>query len=319
MNDKAIDCVVCGSCVVDMLVRPVPLDQAIGGGRLVHVEPIGLATGGIVSNSGTAMARLGMTAAAFSYVGDDDWAPLIRRRYEAEGVDHTYLLTHPEEATSTTAVLIDESGERTFAHCVGAPKRIDKAMFTEHMDLFARSRMALIGYYSLMPDLEADLADIFAAMRQRGCRTALDAAGDGGTMQPLEQILPHLDVYVPSHNEAEHQTGESDPKRIIETYRACGAPGVLGVKLGSEGALLSDAADAYVEVDPVAPPGDVLDTTGAGDCFYAGLLTGLLRGMSLAEAGQLAAAAGACCVTGMGATAGLRCYNDTATLAGLEV
>ena len=53
-------------------------------------------------------------------------------------------------------------------------------------------------------------------------------------MQPLDRILPHLDVYVPSHNEATHQTGLTDPREIIETYRACGAPGLLGVKLGAK-------------------------------------------------------------------------------------
>ena len=43
---KDIDCVLCGSCVVDMLVRPVSLDAAIGGGRLFPVEPIEVTTGG---------------------------------------------------------------------------------------------------------------------------------------------------------------------------------------------------------------------------------------------------------------------------------
>ena len=60
----------------------------------------------------------------------------------------------------------------------------------------------------------------------------------------------------------------------------CGAPGLLGVKLGSEGALLSPRAGQYERIAQVAAPGPVVDTTGAGDCFYAGLLTGLLRGMS---------------------------------------
>src|SRR5205807_225705 len=116
----------------------------------------------------------------------------------------------------------------------------------------------------------------------------------------LDKALPHLDVYVPSHNEGEHQTGLADPRKIIDAYRECGAPGVLGVKLGSKGALLSDRAGSYIEVGAVKPPGDVVDTTGAGDSFYAGLLTGLLRGMSVADAGRLAAATGACCVTGLG-------------------
>jgi sugar/nucleoside kinase (ribokinase family) len=70
-------------------------------------------------------------------------------------------------------------------------------------------------------------------------------------------------------------------------------------------------------IDCVPPPGPVLDTTGAGDCFYAGLLTGLLRGMSPAQAGRLGAATGACCVTGMGASAGLRDFDGTMRLAGL--
>ena len=62
--NKTIDCVVCGSCVVDILVRPVPLETAIGGGRLVAVDPIEVTTGGIVSNAGIAMSRLCMTASA---------------------------------------------------------------------------------------------------------------------------------------------------------------------------------------------------------------------------------------------------------------
>ena len=245
---KDIDCVLCGSCVADILVRPVPLEVPIGGGRLLHAEPIDVTTGGIVSNSGIAMARLGMKIAAFSYVGKDDWAALIRRRLEGEGLDCSGLLTHPTGATSTTAVLIDPSGERSFAHCVGAPKLMDKALFLNHLDLFARSRMMLLGYYSLMPNLEGDLSEVLAAIRKTGCQTALDTAGDGGAMQPLDRILPHVDVYVPSHNEGTHQTGQEDPRKIIEAYRKCGAPGLLGVKLGSKGALLSPAAGQYISI-----------------------------------------------------------------------
>ncbi|MDH3717151.1 MAG: carbohydrate kinase family protein [Planctomycetota bacterium] len=311
------DCVVCGSCVVDILVRPVPLETPIGGGKLIDVQPIELTTGGIVSNTGIAMARLGMQVAALSYLGDDGWAAIIRDRYRQEGLATEPLMTHPEAATSTTAVLIDPSGERSFAHCVGAPKEMTKQTFLDQLDLFASSRMALIGYYSLMPNLEVDLVEVLQAIRETGCQTALDAAGTGGRLQPLDRALPHLDVYVPSRAEAEHQTGQKDPQRIIEVLRQCGAPGLLGVKLGSDGALLSPAEGQFVEIRQVQPPGDVVDTTGAGDCFYAGLLTGLLKGLRVDEAGRLAVATGACCVTGVGATAGLRDLQQTLQLAGL--
>ena len=194
---------------------------------------------------------------------------------------------------------------------------MDGRLFLDHIDLFARSRMALIGYYSLMPNLEGDLPEVLAAIRQTGCRTALDCAGSGGAMQPLDRILPHLDIYVPSLNEAVHQTGLADPRAILELYRSCGATGLLGVKLGSKGVLLSAAADEYIEIPAVSPPGAIVDTTGAGDCFYAGLLTGLLRGMDVRSAGLLGTAAGACCVTALGATAGIRDFAATAELAGL--
>jgi len=67
----------------------------------------------------------------------------------------------------------------------------------------------------------------------------------------------------------------------------------------------------------VPAPGPVVDTTGAGDCFLAGLLTGILRGLSPAEAGRLAAATGACCVTGLGGSSAVCGYDETARLAGV--
>ena len=125
---------------------------------------------------------------------------------------------------------------------------MDKRLFLEHLDLFAQSRMLLLGYYSLMPNLEADLPEVLAAVRGVGCRTALDAAGSGGTLRPLDRILPHLDVYFPSLAEAAAQTGQTDPQKIINVFRNCGAAGLLGVKLGSKGALLSPAAGEFIDI-----------------------------------------------------------------------
>jgi sugar/nucleoside kinase (ribokinase family) len=315
--EKSFDCVVVGSCVVDVLVRPVPLTAPIGGGRLIESEPLGLTTGGIVSNSGITLARLGMRVAAFTYVGSDAWADVIHQRFAAEGIDSSALITHPTGATSTTAVLIDPCGERTFVHCVGAPRLLDREAMLAQLPLFAKSRAMLIGYYPLMTRLQPDLPEILAEIRKTGCLTALDAAGDGGTMDPLAKILPHVDFYLPSESEAQHQTGQSDPRAIIATYRDAGAAGWLGVKLGSKGAILSPKPGEFVEIAAVKPPGEIVDTTGAGDSFIGGVLAGYLRGLSPEAAGRLGAAAGACCVTGLGATTAIRGYDETAKLAGI--
>ena len=314
-----LDCLICGSCVVDLLCRPVRLDAPIGSGVLHTTEPVLLTGGGITLNAGATMARLGVRAGVFSYVGADAWAPVVHQIVRAEGIDDDLLLTHPGVGTSTTVVMIDGGGERSFFHCVGAPLELDADALLARMDVFRHTRMFLLGYYSLMPKLEPDLPAVFRAVRAAGCRTAMDAAGSGGTMQPLDRILPELDVYIPSRSEAEHQTGLQDPARIIAAYRACGAPGVLGVKLGLDGVLLSPRADDLVHVPVVKPPGEVIDTTGAGDSFYAGLLTGLLKGLPLPEAGRLGAAAAACCVTAIGGGTGGRDWAFTSQLAGLNL
>jgi sugar/nucleoside kinase (ribokinase family) len=315
--EKAFDCVVVGSCVVDVLARPVALAEPIGPGRLIESEPLRLTTGGIVSNSGIALARLGLRVAAFTYVGADEWAEVIRSRYADEGIDTSHLMEHPTQATSTTVVLIDPSGERSFLHCVGAPRALDKQAMLSRLDLFGRSRAMLLGYYPLMTRLQPDLLEVFAAIRETGCLTALDAAGDGGTMDPLAQILPYVDFYVPNETEAAHQTGKTEPRAMIGAYREAGAQGWLGIKLGEKGALLSPHPGEFVEIDVVRAPGEVVDTTGAGDCFYGGLLAGVLRGLSPRDAGRLGAACGACCVTGLGATSAIRGYEETARLAGV--
>ncbi len=315
--DKTFDCVVVGSCVVDVLARPVPLETAIGRGRLIETEPLQLTTGGIVSNAGITLSRLGMRVAALTYLGNDEWAEVVRRRFAAEDIDTAAVATRTERATSTSAVLIDSSGERSFVHYAGAPRLLDKQALIGRLDLFAQSRAMLIGYYPLMTRLQDDLPEVLAAIRATGCLTALDSAGDGGTMEPLARILPHLDFYVPNESEAAHQTGCAKPLAMIEAFRAAGATGLLGIKMGERGAVISPRAGELLEVPTVAPPGPVVDTTGAGDCFYGGLLTGILRGMSPTDAARLAAAAGACCVTGLGATAAIRDFAATAQLAAL--
>lgn len=314
---ESSDCIVCGTCVADILVRPVPLTSAAGAGTLFHVDPIQVTTGGIVCNTGTAMARLGMRVAASSLVGNDVWGDVIRTRLLGEGVLTGPLESRPDAATSTTAVLIDPSGERSFAHHGGAPTAIDLAFVRRQLPWFGASRLALVGYLGLLPGLETDLAEALAEIRATGCMVALETAGSGGTLDQVAGALPSVDVYVPSLDEARRQTGLDDPRSIVDCYRRCGSPGIVGVKLGTRGTLLSPSVGEWIDVPCVAAPGPVLDTTGAGDSFLAGLLTGLLRGMDPRDAALLGAATAACCVTGVGATAGLRGFEETARLAGL--
>lgn len=315
---RDFDCVVCGETCVDLSVRPIDRSRPLLGQGLLRVEPIVAGTGGIVPNAGMALTRMGMACAGFGCVGDDNWADLVTARLNNAGMNTELILPLAGEATSVTAILGDDTGEHNFAFHAGASRRFDSGRIAPHLSVFKRSRFALFGYYGLMPQLEADLPDVLRRIRLQGCRTALDAAADGGRRQPLDQILPHLDLYVPSYDEAQSQTGCDDPEAMIRVFRDFAPEALLGVKLGADGALLSPAADTWIEVAAIPPPGDVVDTTGAGDCFYAGLICGLLRGCSVADAGKLAAAAGACAVTRAGATAGLPDFDVLGRIAGIH-
>lgn len=314
VSERSIDCVVCGEACVDIVIRPIPHDRPLAGLGMQVVDSIRATTGGIVPNAGIAMSRLGLKVSALALVGSDEWGSLIRRRLEFEGVGTEHLVELPG-SSSATAVIVDRGGEHTFAFHSGASQRINARSCLDRLDLFAQSRLALFGYYNLLPELEQDLPDVLARVRETGCQTALDTTNGGGTLDPLARILPHLDVYVPSLAEARTQTNETDPEAMIRVYRGCGMRALLGIKLGEEGVLLSPVVGTFLRIPPLTPPGPVVDTTGAGDCFYAGLITGRLRGLSLEQAARLGAAAGACCVTSLGATEGVRSYEATCALA----
>ena len=306
MNGRDLDCIVAGSCVADVLCRPVDLSRAVGAEAHVDTEPAVLAPGGLTANAGLTLARLGVKAGVLSRVGDDRWGGLLRGAFEDEGVDTSGLTTVAGAATSTTVVLVDGAGERAFLHHGGAHRGLRKADYLNDAARawFGRSRWLLVGYYPLMPDLQRDLPEVFAAVRSAGCKVALESAGGherGGTMDPLADILPHVDLYVPSWGEARAQTRCGTPRAAAERYRACGTPGVVGVKRGgADGVLLQDTTGAWVDLPSAPPPGPVRDTTGAGDCFVAGLVAGLARGASLTDAGRLACAVSAATVCTVG-------------------
>jgi sugar/nucleoside kinase (ribokinase family) len=86
--------------------------------------------------------------------------------------------------------------------------------------------------------------------------------------------------------------------------------GIIGIKLDAEGCYLDDGKEA---VFAPAYKIKVVDTTGAGDTWFAGLLTGLIRGMPIEQAGRLANRAAADCCTALGASAGVRSFDDTVT------
>ena len=112
---------------------------------------------------------------------------------------------------------------------------------------------------------------------------------------------------MPSLKEAERITGTGDPGGIAACLHARGVRTVV-VKLGDKGCFVQSAGRPGFLVD--AFPTDVVDTTGAGDSFVAGFLTGVLRKWDLKECATFACAVAALNIRRVGATAGIPTYDE---------
>ena len=328
-----LDVVVCGLVVADIIGRPIDVTCPPARGGLRLINQIQLFTGGNVCNVGIALAKLGARVGAISRVGDDRWKDFVLAELHRYGIDTRGIRVERGAQTSATIVCVDESGERSFFSVLDSTNRITSADLLDNLPLLRRSRMLALGYYGLLPALETNLPRILAALkrktrsakRQGGIEIALDTGGSairGGRLPRLGQCLRFVDYFIPSHDAARALTGVEDPREILDAIEQAAevVPKIIGVKLGDRGCFLRERAAAQESASPLCPgehliPAfrvrNVVDTTGAGDCFYAGFLAALLRGYSAAEAGRSANRVAGCCIEKLGATSGVRSFQAT--------
>src|ERR1051325_3807451 len=103
-----------GLIVADVLASPLNLRKPPARGGLSIIESISLATGGNVCNTGVAMAKFGMSAAAAGIVGDDVLGRAVTDRLKQAGLDVSCVFATDRAQTSATIVAVEPGGERCF-------------------------------------------------------------------------------------------------------------------------------------------------------------------------------------------------------------
>lgn len=305
-----MDAAIFGLIVADIIAAPFDLRSPPPPGGLVIADSITLTTGGNVCNTGIAMAKLGMRVAAAGMVGKDVLGSAVCERLELEGVDTSSIFESDRAQTSATVVAVEPGGERVFFHTPGTTPLLDKEVFRKCMGLFQWCSFVQVGYFGLLPGLTPDLPELFAELKAAAprLRLALDTVnppGDGALLWP---ILPHVALFAPSRTEARALTGESDPAKMVAAFRRNMPAGLIGIKLDEEGCYLDDGRAA---VRVPAAKIKVVDTTGAGDTWFGALMTALIKGMPLEPAGKFANRAAADCCTALGASAGVKSFEET--------
>ncbi len=305
--------VVClGILVADVIASPV--DELPPRGSLGFVDGIALRGGGCALNTATALARLGVASGVAGKVGADPFGAFVLGLLDERGIDPRAVVVDPAVPTSATVVLVDAEGERTFLHLPGANGRLREDELAREL-LFA-GRAFHLGGALVMPQLDGGpTAALLLEARSRGLHTSLDPVWDPtGRWERILPALPHLDLFTPSLAEGRAISGQLEPADVATWLRERGVA-TVALKTGADGCFVSGPElEAQIQAFPVR----VVDGTGAGDAFAAGLLYGALADWPLERSARLANALGAMATTAVGATEGLLGLREALAFAGLE-
>jgi len=308
---------VIGPHILDVLGRPVEsIPAGQGSARLTEIRAT---AAGTAAGTGVDLAKLGNSVRSVGAVGTDLLADILIAALAAHGVDTGGLVRTAAAQTSATILPIRPNGERPALHVPGAT-RVLRLADIDLAGLAGLDAVMLGGPDALAGLSGADLAAVVAAAKagatnSGGALVAMDVLHPGSERDfaRLGPALSSADWFWPNADQLLALTGRTDLEQAIGDVLALGTGGVA-VTLGRDGCLVTSAASAAGRASGLshipAIAVDVVDTTGCGDGFDAGMLTGLLLGCEPADAAWLGVACGALVATGLGSDAGLESLDQ---------
>ncbi len=299
-----LDAVCFGEALVDMLP-----DRR---GRLRACERFEAHSGGAPANVAVGLSRLGLRTAFVGVVGEDEFGHLLARKLAEERVEAD--LRHTAAAkTGVWFVALDDRGERSFFTPTGA-ESADKLIDASDVDRVPQARVFHCGSSAhIRPAAQAALKLAVRRARDRRMVVSFDPNVRAHLWPDLrdlralcDDVFPRCDVVKLSEDELLPTLGLAHPEHALEALERAGVR-LACVTLGERGAV---ARRDGITVAAPAPRVEVVDTTGAGDGFVAGLLACDPLRADLAPALRFACAVGSRVCTRMGAVAGLPMRSD---------
>jgi len=296
-----------GILVADVITKPV--EKMPESGKLERVDSIEIYSGGCAMSAGIDMQKIGLKTAVLGKVGKDKFGEFLLGELKRYNVDCDGIVIDEKTQTSASVVISSSSGERSFLHCPGANNTY--CMDDVNWDIIHKSKIVFIAGAMLMDSFDGEpCAKVLKKVKELGKITVLDLAWDskGRWMNIIKPCLPYVDVFMPSIDEARELSGKTGVKEMADVFFENGAKQVV-IKDGKNGCYLRESKQAD---GIIIPTYDVLavDTTGAGDSFCAGFITGMSKNMSFTECGKFANAVGSHCVMEKGATTGIKSFEE---------
>ncbi len=290
-----------GDLVTDIFASPVRrLPQP---GELALTEKIAVFPGGNALNTAIALRRLGESTAIAGSIGDDAFGDLLLTSIREFGLDVSGIHRETGETTASTLIFRVEGEDRRFLHSLGVA-----AGFTgEHIraELIPPNGILLVGGYLKLGSWNDDfLSDYLRNAQKCQCRVVFNvclAQDSGVDSTRCLKLMKHVDVFVLNEDEARIITGEKTLHFQAQAIRRAGAQ-VAVITRGEKG-LYADDGTSAIEMGVYQVP--LVDPSGCGDCFNAGLVAALLRGWELPRVLEFGSAVGALGATTLGCTNGV--------------
>ena len=241
-------------------------------------------------------ARLGHTSGIIGGVGKDDFGKNILDRLRKDGVNIDYVYEDDSSATAVAFVTYFKDGSRKFIYHINHTPAVHPEI-ADPENIHAPEYFHIMGCSLMISDSFRDRI-INTAHRFAHCGAKIsfdpnirpELLKGRAIENVLGDVLENCSVLMPGIDELKMITGmetvEDGIKKLFKNRKL----EVVALKKGKKGSTIYNRND---QVDIMPFQITQIDPTGAGDCFDAAFLCGLLEGRSLLEAGKMAAAAGA--------------------------
>ncbi|WEU40321.1 MAG: carbohydrate kinase family protein [Candidatus Odinarchaeum yellowstonii] len=263
----------------------------------IYIPDLRIEYGGSAANTAVACSRLGLKVAFLGKIGLDYFGDLILKKFMEEKVDTSLILRTPETPTGLCFIAVDSTGDRRMFAYSGAANKLS----VSELNISKLLETRLLYMASL--ENTGFLAELSKKVREQGLKTALNPGAliaNQGLLK-AKPIIENTDIYISSYSEAVKILRVEGLDEIKENLFKLGVS-TIAITLGSKGCMVANQRETYmIPAIKVA----VKDTTGAGDAFTAGFLTGLLNDRSLVEAGFMGVCAAALKIQHIGARGGL--------------
>ncbi|MDR1236799.1 MAG: sugar kinase, partial [Propionibacteriaceae bacterium] len=282
-----------GAYIADVLGWP--FIEVPAGQQLAFLKRIKFTVAGTAAAPSMNLAKLGHDVTSVGRIGDDSIGLFLRTSLERYGADTSRLIVDPELQTSSSQLLIRPDGSRPALHVIGANAALNENDVP--WDLVKPGVIFHMGGAFVLPGIDGPpMARILAKAKELGAITTCDflMSPRPDAQELIGPSLRYIDYLMPNIEEAGWLVGTEDRTEIIKWLHGMGV-GCTMLTLGEDG--VSVALNGQPEKVLPAFAIDVVDTTGCGDAFTSGFVSGLLDGLELEAAAVRGLACGSLVAT----------------------